>query len=348
MRRGPPGEPGRGKEASTSRQDDKAPNGQEQARPRGRPRKVKPDQRPQDASDSDDPDADTPLLQRRPQLKKPIARKSDMGDGLYPSLLHAMGAGQRHMARAAVQDHAPPRRLSSFVNHAVQEGRLPPGLKMEGGVMMEEEPGEDVPLAVPHARKSVARQNSHLTDAVLTNRGLLGTGGLPSAQPSLGSYNPPHRIPQRSATGLHAFQRLQSTMAGGDPRGELAASNPGVSPRIGAPQKLLWTGTVKHQYEGSMVELCTLMCMLPADFVDQFPRTLFIDNLVHRDSVLLGRHQMISCAVQDPTAEQRNNLIMMSNMKFTGVVQLQHCELTICPVLEVSGDIKIIGFLIGK
>lgn len=79
----------------------------------------------------------------------PLCELCFQGDGLYPSLLHAMGAGQRHMARAAVQDHAPPRRLSSFVNHAVQEGRLPPGLKMEGGVMMEEEPGEDVPLAVP-------------------------------------------------------------------------------------------------------------------------------------------------------------------------------------------------------
>lgn len=90
------------------------------------------------------------------------------------------------------------------------------------------------------------------------------------------------------------------------------------------------------------------ICMLPSDCADQFPKTLFIDDLVQRDSVLLGRHQMVSCAVKNPSVEQRQNLMLMASMKFTGLVQLQHCELTICPVVDVSGDIKIIGFLISK
>jgi hypothetical protein len=88
--------------------------------------------------------------------------------------------------------------------------------------------------------------------------------------------------------------------------------------------------------------------MLPAECADQFPKTLFINDLVLRDNVLLGRHQMISCAVQEMTDEQRQNLVMMSTMKLTGAVRLQHCELTICPVVDVQGDIKVIGFLLSR
>lgn len=87
--------------------------------------------------------------------------------------------------------------------------------------------------------------------------------------------------------------------------------------------------------------------MLPAEASDMFPATLFINELVLRDNVQLGRHILISCSLNEPSTEQKQNLGMMSHMKLTGVVKLQHCEFIVCPLVDEKGDIKVIGFLLA-
>lgn len=97
----------------------------------------------------------------------------------------------------------------------------------------------------------------------------------------------------------------------------------------------------------TLLMFCPQACMLPGILADQFPSTLFVKDMLLRDNVQLSRHILVNCSVDNLTSEQRQNLAMMSHMKLTGTIQLQHCQFTICPVVDAAGDIKIIGFLLS-
>mmetsp|Transcript_773 Transcript_773/g.2341 ORF Transcript_773/g.2341 Transcript_773/m.2341 type:complete len:265 (+) Transcript_773:152-946(+) len=257
-------------------------------------------------------------------------------------------AHQLHYARVQAE-HLPPRRLSSFLNQAVQQ-------QGAGAFMMDESAAaraeakhskaesSAVQPAQPRARKAIVRQNSNLTDSILTQRSLFGTaGGAPVMQSGMhGIHGSQHkRVPQRTSTGIQSFRGPAGSQS---PSVDVAALRSGPQPP--APQKVLWTGQVKHSSSGNMVELCTLVCMLPFVLADQFPTTLFIKELVLRDNVQLDRHVMVNCSLHEPSTEQQQNLAMMSHMKLTGVIRLQHCEFTVCPVVDTSGEMKVIGFLL--
>jgi hypothetical protein len=88
--------------------------------------------------------------------------------------------------------------------------------------------------------------------------------------------------------------------------------------------------------------------MLPHEVADQFPPTLFINDLTLRDNVKLEQYVLLNCFMQEPTGEQRQNLAMMSHMKLSGVIKLQHCEFTMCPLVDEHGAIRIMGFIISS
>eukprot|EP00951_Prasinocladus_malaysianus_P019791 scaffold160720_cov42-Prasinocladus_malaysianus.AAC.2 len=168
---------------------------------------------------------------------RPVATKNK-GDSLYSSLLH-MGLTRAAAAEGEEYDdpkqRAPPKRLSSFVNNVVQKGGLPGGFKMDAagpsgapsdvarrrdsddgnGSHIQESAQARLSLEFAlknllpaciecvRARRGVVRQNSNLTDSVLTQRSLLGTaddGNHALQHPAMGGFGMQRRLPQRAAT----------------------------------------------------------------------------------------------------------------------------------------------------
>jgi len=105
-------------------------------------------------------------------------------------------------------------------------------------------------------------------------------------------------------------------------------------------------GRVKHRMKDSVVELFQLTATIPAELAEQFPPSLYINELKHRSEVILAKHVWARCSARCSTEKQATKLQLLSDNRLVAIIRLQHCELILVPETDSSnGDVRMAGFL---
>lgn len=114
----------------------------------------------------------------------------------------------------------------------------------------------------------------------------------------------------------------------------------------GADSSSYWAGKVKHRLGSSTVELFFLSALLPTVVIEHMPPSLFVTDLVQRNSLAIGsEHTVIRCRLDFLTNRQLRKLRTLAELRLAAVSSLQHCAITLVPYLDAQRGLRIIGFV---
>jgi hypothetical protein len=114
----------------------------------------------------------------------------------------------------------------------------------------------------------------------------------------------------------------------------------------GTENSSYWAGKVKHRLGSSTVELFFLSALLPAAVIEHMPPSLFVTDLVQRNSLAIGsEHTVIRCRLDFLTNRQLRKLRTLAELRLAAVSSLQHCAITLVPYLDAQRGLRIIGFV---
>ncbi|KAK9835653.1 hypothetical protein WJX74_005051 [Apatococcus lobatus] len=109
----------------------------------------------------------------------------------------------------------------------------------------------------------------------------------------------------------------------------------------------LWSGKVKHKHGGSVVELFHMTALIPEQYLERLPPTLFASELANRSNVNLGRHYVMRCKLGFLTDRQLHKLHMLAHLKLVAICHLQHAIITLVPYYNSQNGFKVVGFMLA-
>ncbi|KAK9867594.1 hypothetical protein WJX84_001566 [Apatococcus fuscideae] len=109
----------------------------------------------------------------------------------------------------------------------------------------------------------------------------------------------------------------------------------------------LWSGKVKHKHGGSIVELFHMTALIPEQYLERLPPTLFASELANRSNVHLGRHYVMRCKLGFLSDRQLHKLHMLAHLKLVAICHLQHAIITLVPYYNAQNGFKVVGFMLA-
>jgi len=108
----------------------------------------------------------------------------------------------------------------------------------------------------------------------------------------------------------------------------------------------IWEGSVKHKLPTSTSELFGLSMAVPVDLIESFPQTLFVSNLAPASHVMPEAGDLEAhCGFADMSPEHAQTARKMVETELCVCVNLQDCQLWICPTISHSGKLEVCATL---
>lgn len=109
----------------------------------------------------------------------------------------------------------------------------------------------------------------------------------------------------------------------------------------------LWSGKVKHKLGKSTVDLFYMTALIPEQYLEQFPPSLYVTSLATQKDVKLGRHFVMRCRLDFLTEKQLGKLQMLAQGKVVAICRLQHCTITLVPYWDKTRALRVVGFMLA-
>lgn len=144
----------------------------------------------------------------------------------------------------------------------------------------------------------------------------------------------PHQLPQLS----HQLPHNQAVLLKSASKGDMAQ---------GSLATALWSGKVKHKLGKSTVDLFYMTALIPEQYLEQFPPSLYVTSLATQKDVKLGRHFVMRCRLDFLTEKQLGKLQMLAQGKVVAICRLQHCTVTLVPYWDKDRALRVVGFMLA-
>lgn len=143
-----------------------------------------------------------------------------------------------------------------------------------------------------------------------------------------------HQLPQLN----HQLPHSQAVLLKSASRSDLAQ---------GSLATTLWSGKVKHKLGKSTVDLFYMTALIPEQYLEQFPPSLYVTSLATQKDVKLGRHFVMRCRLDFLTEKQLGKLQMLAQGKVVAICRLQHCTVTLVPYWDKNRALRVVGFMLA-